>query len=50
MGGGQGTPTSWPLRGLSLAAFMLAALLAGSLQAWGGEGLQVTICLLFPPQ
>ena len=31
--GVQGTPASLPLRGLSLAAFMVAALLAGSLQA-----------------
>ena len=38
VGGGQGTPTSLPLRALSLAAFMVVALLAGSLQAWGGEG------------
>lgn len=38
VGAGQGSPTSLPLRGLSLAAFMVAALLAGSLQAWGELG------------
>lgn len=49
VGGGQGTPTSLPPGGLSLAAFMVAALLAGSLQAWGEEGVAgADLPLVFP--